>query len=382
MGETEHDSRTRLDVTGRDVAVVSGTLALWGGIVALAGRSQGLSIWATSSWGRWDTGLYLQIADSGYAFGHCDGIPNRGPSDYCGSSGWFPGYPYAMRLGSKFGPELDVVGRLISWTALIVVFAVLWFGFVRSRPRWSGLLAMGLAAAFPASVYYGAIFPVSTMIAFALLALVCIDRERWLLAGCCGAGAAIVYPSGVVLGVIALVPLTASTVGVLRDRVRAALLVAVPIATGYLLVLANFQRATGHWDAWFKTQRGYHLAATFPLEMIRRQVAHIGSDPIPAAVGIQTIVVTVIVVAAGWVVWAHRHDLTLGERGTALAVLGLWVLPLTLGGDLSLYRAESLLLPVVILLSRLRPIVLGIFVVVCVPLGYRMAQLFFDATLI
>ena len=63
-------------------------------------------------------------------------------------------------------------------------------------------------------------------------------------------------------------------------------------------------------------------------------------------------------------------------------VVALWLLPLTLGGDLSLYRAESLLLPVVILLSRLRvPLIAGL-AVVCVPVCYLMAKLFFDTTLI
>ena len=35
-----------------------------------------------------------------------------------------------------------------------------------------------------------------------------------------------------------------------------------------------------------------------------------------------------------------------------------------------------------ILLVRLRPPVLAMFAVVCVPVAYKMAQLFFDATLI
>ncbi len=89
-----------------------------------------------------------------------------------------------------------------------------------------------------------------------------------------------------------------------------------------------------------------------------------------------------MVVAAVWVVVTQRNELTLGERGAAIVCLFLWLLPLTLGSDLSLYRAESLLLPVVILLTRLRPPVLVVFAIVCVPVGYKMAQLFFDATLI
>lgn len=368
-------------VNGRDVAVVAGTLALWTAIMALAARSQHLSIRATSTWGRWDTGHYLRIAEHGYAFGPCDGVANRGPGDYCGSSGWFPGYPYAMRASSKLGMELDDAGRLIAWSMLVVVVVALWFGFLRRRPAWPGLLGMALAASFPAGVYFGAIFPVSTMLAAALLALIALDRQRWLVAGSFVAVATVSYSSGIVLVLLALVPLISPVVGDMGRRCRAALAVGMPIAIAYGLVLLNFQRATGHWDAWFKTTRSYHLGATFPLEMIRRQIVHLGDDPIPAAVGVQTIVVLAMVILAGAVVVRDWSELSLGERGASVVTAGLWILPLCLGGDLSLYRAESLLLPIVILLTRLRPWMLGLLVLVAVPLSYRMAQLFFDATL-
>ena len=89
-----------------------------------------------------------------------------------------------------------------------------------------------------------------------------------------------------------------------------------------------------------------------------------------------------MVIAAIWVVVRFCDELTFGEWGAAVVCGFLWLLPLTLGSDLSLYRAESLLLPIVILLVRLRPPVSAVFVVACVPIGYQMAQLFFNATLI
>lgn len=366
----------------RDGLVIGGSLALWSTIMWLAARSQDVPLRATSSWGRWDTGHYLRIAESGYAFGPCDGVPNRGPGDYCGTSGWFPGYPYAMRAASRgSGVELADMGRFISWAMLVVVVVALWFGFLRRRPTSSGVLGMALAAAFPASVYYGAIFPISTMLAAALLALIALDRQRWLIAGLFGAVAAVSYSSGIVLGVLALVPLISPSIGDARGRVRAALAVGLPIVAGYALVLLNFQRATGHWDAWFKTMRSYDLSATFPLEMIRRQIVHVGDDPIPAAVGLQTMFVAALIVVATWIVIRDWTVLSLGERGAAVLTAALWVLPLTLGGDLSLYRAESLLLCVVVLLARLRPGLLAPLVVIAIPLCFRMAQLFFDNTL-
>jgi hypothetical protein len=369
-------------VVGRDVAVLGGTLLLWFVVTALAARSVGLSPWPTATWGRWDTGLYLSIADKGYEFVPCVGVANRGPGDFCGNSGWFPGYPYLMRLGSWFGPNLDTAGRLISFVAMLVAWSALWFGFLRRRAFVAGMLGMAVAAVFPSSVYYGAIFPISTMLAAVMLALVCLDRQRWLLAGLCGAVAAVVYPSGVLIGSIAIVPFTTLAIGDVRARVRATVAVAAPVALAYMAVLANFQRAVGAWDAWYKTSASYNLEPTFPLEMIRRQVEKMGNDAQPGIIGVQTLLIAAMVLAAVWIVVTQHHELTLGERGAAVLCVFLWLIPLTLGGDLSLYRAESLLLPIVILLSRLRMPVVAMLAVVCVPVAYKMAQLFFDATLI
>lgn len=122
----------------------------------------------------------------------------------------------------------DTVGRVISFVAMLGTWAALRFGFLRRRPLVAGVLGMAIAAAFAASVYHGAIFPISTMLLAVMLALVSLDRQRWLLAGLFGAVAATVYTSGFVVVVIALVPLAAASIGDVRARVRAALLVGVP----------------------------------------------------------------------------------------------------------------------------------------------------------
>ena len=366
----------------RDVLVLSGTTLLWGAIMFFAARAVGWDPWATPTWGRWDTGHYMSIADSGYEYQKCVGVANRGPDDWCGNSGWFPGYAYLMRVGSWFGLGLDTAGRMISFGAMIGTWVALWFGFLRRRPLVAGVFGMAIAAAFPSSVYYGAIFPISTMLLAAMLALVFLDRQRWLLAGAFGAVAAMVYTSGFVVVVIAIVPLTALSVGDFRARVRAALMVGVPVVVGYLAVLMNFQRDVGAWNAALNTQASYNFEPAIPFVTIWRQAEKLGNDALPGIIGLQTLVVAAMMVVALAVAWKDRSNLSLGERGAIVLVFALWLLPLTLGGDLSLYRAESLLLPVVILLSRLRlPLIAG-FVVVCAPMCYLMAKLFFDAALI
>ena len=351
-------------------------------VIALAARSTGFSVWSTSMWGRWDTGLYVDIARNGYIFESCVGVANRGPEDWCGNSGWFPAYPWMMRLGPWLGLGYDMFGRMASLVAMVGSWTVLWFGFLRRRPLVVGALGSEIAAVFPASVYFGAIFPISTLLVAVLLALWCLDRQRWLLAGVAGAIAATTCTSGFLVGTIALVPLLAPSVGDLRARVRATLAVGGPVALAYLAVMANFLREVGAWNAAFKTQASYHLSPTSPITTIRRQVATMGNDALPGAIGAQTALVLAMMVAATWVVVHYRDELSFGEWGTAILCGFLWLLPLTLGSDLSLYRAESLLMPIVILLVRLPRYVVAAFAIVCVPVCYRMAQLFFDATLI
>lgn len=369
-------------VTGRDVAVIAGTAALWGVVMFAAARSAGFDFWATSSWGRWDTGHYLSIADSGYVYERCVGVANRGPDDWCGNAGWFPLYPYTMRVGSWFGPGPESVGRAVSLIAMVGAWAALWLGFLRRRPAVAGFLGMALAAVFPASVYYGAVFPIALVVWAMMSAIVFVDRQRWLLAGCCGAVAAMAYTSGFVVIVISLIPLTAASVGDLRARFRAAAAVAGPIVIGYLAVLANFQRDVGAWDAAVNTQASYNFQPAFPLVTIWRQAEKLTDDIHPGVIGVQTILVAGTVIVALFVAYRSRTELSLGERAAAVLVAALWLSPLTLGGDLSLYRAESLLLPVVILLSRLPVPALAIAGAACVPVGFAIARLFFNATLI
>ena len=56
------------------------------------------------------TGHHMSIGDSGYVYEKCVGVANRGPNDWCGNSGWFPGYAHSMRVGSWFELGLDTAG--------------------------------------------------------------------------------------------------------------------------------------------------------------------------------------------------------------------------------------------------------------------------------
>ncbi len=365
----------------RDVAVLSGTVGLWALVTWAAALSVRLSPFPAPTWARWDSGNYVTIADHGYSFRPCVDVPNRSPDDWCGTVAWFPGYSYATRVVGWFGLEVYPAGRIVAWAAFLAAVFILWFGFLRPMPTKTGVAGMALAVVFPGSIYYAALFPISGVVAAALLMLVFIDRRHWALAGMCAAFAAVYYNSGWLLGAAAIVPLTASALGDIRTRIRAAAWIAAPPVLGYVLVMANIKRAVGRWDAHFLMQQSYDVGPTLPTTTFVRRVEYI-SGAAPNVIGVQTIVVAVIVLAGWAMAWVNRSSLSLAERAIAVLLLPYWIGPLALGGDLSVHRAESLLVPVVILLARGGHKVLVPLVVVCVPIAFLMARLYFQDVLI
>ncbi len=365
------------------VLVVLSALGLWTAITWLAARSVGLPPTGTATWGRWDTGWYRTIAQDGYSLGKCIDVPNRTPDDYCGAVGWFPGFPYLMRVvAAATSVSVDTAGRGVAVAAFVATLTVLWFGFLAKRPLRHGAPTMALAAAFPAGVYYGAVFPVSIVTGSMIGALALMQRRRWLAAGLCAMAATVSYPSGLMFGAAAIVPLIDPSLGPLRHRLAPAAKVAVPVGVAYLAVLANFERAVGRWDGWFHVQESYGYEPTWPTTTVLDQLRLITSPEASAWIGLETLFILVVVAACTWVGTRFWHDLGPGERGVLFVGLALWLPPLVLGGDLSLYRAESLLLLSVILLARLHPAAIWALAVAAIPISYNMAQLFFAYVLI
>lgn len=363
------------------VAAIGGALLLWTAITTAGALAADVDPWSSAEWARWDSEHYLSIAERGYEVGSCEGVAFRDADDLCGNAGWFPGYPYLVRPLIAAGLAAPTAARVVSLLALAALFATLWFGFLARRPRGQAMAAMALAAAFPGSVYFGAIFPMSVLAACLVGVLAAIERRRWVVAGVIGAGAAVSYASGAAVAIVAVVPLLDPQAGPWRDRVRAAAAVAGIPVLGYLLVHAELWRTVGRWDAWFRVQAAYEHTLTNPLDGIAVQLERLG-DGSASWIGVQTAFVLILVALTAMAAKESWPSLGLGERAALPLIGALWFLPLTLGSALSLWRAESLLVPSVIVLSRLPPRALVVLAVVAVPIAHQMARLYFEWALI
>lgn len=323
-----------------------------------------------STWARWDSGYYLDIAAAGYQpLRHCWPETHYPATAWCGNAGWFPGFPWAVGALAHLGVPLPLAGFLVPLAAQLACIWLLW--------PWLGgsVGALLLAAFFPGNVYLAAAFPVSLFLLGAMLLLRGCAEGRPLLAVLGGALAAVSYPTGVLLAAIALAFAA-------WQRSRAALWAAAGAAAGFLCVLAVFQIQAGAWDAYFRIQAHYGYKAGFFADALFARLKPLVNPRYRDAKGFASALQTLLCVALMVLVVLRAFRAGAREGLVALYAAVFWLAPLTLGGSLSLYRAEALLLPAAALLPDApRPVRAG-FAAAAVAVSIPMAVLFFRGILV
>ncbi|OJH36206.1 hypothetical protein BON30_34160 [Cystobacter ferrugineus] len=123
---------------------------------------------------------------------------------------------------------------------------------------------------------------------------------------------------------------------------------------GFVAALAVFQVQTGAWNALFLSQAKYGHGIGNPLEtldavvgpLLRGESRHWKN----ASPRVQTLLVALLVLVARPL--SRWREVGQRERGLALYGLAFWLFPLVMGRGVSLYRSESLLVPLVLLAWR------------------------------
>ncbi len=352
-----------------------------------AARAHHFNYLSSRLWARWDSRLYLSIARHGYTLKSCGLAHSAYPaSDWCGNSGWFPGYPALIWVLERLGLPGHDAGVAISSVFGFAMLAVLWNCFLIRRRDASSVLALALAAFFFGQVYQRAVFPISMELFFLLLVLWLAPRQRWLGAGLACAAAAFTYSTGFLIApAVAAWVLWDRSVWPARAKAAAIALLCALTTVGFLAVLAIQRLATGVWGAFFLVQRkyGYHQLG-FPVTKFAWTVDPLlryglGWNEVPSA---QTLLVAAWCLCLVAAVVLHRRQLEAVDRLVLSATLWFWLFPLALGGHVHLYRSEALLLPSVLLARRLPLPVQALFLLIMVVLAYLMSVLFFQGTLV
>lgn len=339
----------------------------------------GVNPFRAASWVRWDSLWYLRIAAGGYRLEPCPG----GRSMFCGTTGWFPGYPTIIALLSHLGLAPEVAGLLISALAQLGFLVALRVWFLEKVPplrRWALLL---LAALFPGAIYAQALFPISTVVLLVLIFLAAVRDGRPGLAAAAGAGAAFTYPTGCLLAPVYGVWLLASGGQARGDWRRLLPLLGPVLGLGAVLAVMGVQ--TGTWDAFFRNQvQGFGYGLSDPLSSLWRRLVPLlvwrRAGTVDVVTACQTALVLVLVGTAGAEAIRARTDPTTALMG--LTVAAYWLFPLLIGGSLSLYRVEATLLPAVWLLRPAPASVLGLLLAGAGALAIPMASAFFQGTLV
>jgi hypothetical protein len=152
---------------------------------------------------------------------------------------------------------------------------------------------------------------------------------------------------------------------------------------GLVVVLAVYQTSVGRWDAWFLVQEKYGHGVHSPVAQLIDRISPLTSGGaeglrVPAIQTALVVAMMLVLLATAW--WQRRSLDRLSRMVLAFCVVA-WLLPLSLGSGLSLYRAESLLLPAVLLLRLLPRWAAMATVVAFGLLLVPMARLFFEGTL-
>ena len=316
-------------------------------VSAAAALFAGVNPLRADAWVRWDSNLYLSIAQRGYFLEHCAPGSHYQAFQWCGNTGWFPLYAWLLRLAS---------GALLSLAFEALLLWLVW-RFLLGERSFPALL---LAAFFPGSIYQQAVFPISLFLCCAVACLVLCERQQWLAAAGAGALAAMSYPTGFLLAPLALL--------------RRNLCPAVGVALGFLAVLAVLRAQTGHWNAYFLAQAkyGFHFA---PLDTLFSRLKPLVNARYRTEASFATAAQTLLVLATVALSLAHFRARPL----LAGYCLAFWAFPLCVGGHLSLYRAEALLVPAVALLPERARLPL---LAAAVPLSFAISVAFFRGALV
>jgi hypothetical protein len=356
--------------------------ALAGTTVLATAAAKGYPPFAPTTWARFDSHEYAEIARHGYTLFHC---PPPSASDWCGNAGWFPAYPALAAVLSAVGIPLLTAALALSWLFTAATVALLWGTFLERRVSLAALGALAYAAFAPGMVYDWAIFPLS-MLAFSTVAFLwLLIQGRWVAAGLAGAVAGLTYPVGALVALPAAAWLFVAPAGSdMRERGRRAAIVAGLSLSGPLLVVLVQWISLGHWNAYFLVQEKYGHDLHNPLKPILDgfdtladgslfQIAHA-----PAA---QTVLVAAVLLCVLVDLGRRRRTAPRADWLIAAWAVVTWLLPHA-QANLSVYRSQAALLPLALLVRRLPPVLLVAVVVVAVGLSVPMIQLFLDGKLV
>jgi hypothetical protein len=342
----------------------------------------GYAPFSPSTWSRWDSGLYLDIARHGYTLLRCD-APNG--SQWCGNSGWFPAYPWLLRGLSTTGLPLAPTALVLSWFFSAATIVLLWLTLLRSRLSLRISACLAYAAFAPGQVFFYAVSPISMLACFLVIHLWMLSRGRWVVAGVAGAIAALAHPVGVmVIPAAAIWLLWVEREGPLRRRWRRAALVSGLSLAGPVAMIADQAVEVHHANAYLLVQAKYGHGIHDPLGPVvnaLHTVARASPFAVATAPAVQTLLVAFLLACVLVEAVLRRRTATRTDGLLVVWATVTWLLP-HMEANVTFSRSEAALALLAVLARRLPLPLLAVFLALAIWLSIAMTQLFLRGALV
>ncbi len=346
-----------------------------------------LSYFDSELWLRWDSGHYLAIAQKGYEFFPCAGKFGYpvDATEMCGNTGWFPGYPLIIKLFSFVIEDIILLGGLISkifyFSSLLTILVILNI----EKISFKNIVYLLLPAFFFGFIYYNAIFPISITLFFSLQGFYLFIKRKYWLTGFCCLVVSFLYPTGFLLSFAFALSIFIREIkeGKIKDLINC-----IPIffcgGMGVVLAFLIFHIQVDDWTAFMQVQSKYGHGLHNPIKnvgnMLRKvSFNHLSLNDVIILQSVLIIIGYILLSCFFFIKKLYHHDLYLLSY---LYVTLFLIFPWVVGGNLSMYRAESLLLPFVFFLKDFKTKWMISLLACLVGIGGVMSYLFFTSVLI
>jgi hypothetical protein len=217
-----------------------------------------------NSWVRWDSTLYLSIADRGYAF-YGERWPNMA---------FFPLYPLLIRATALLtGVGSVIAAVLVAQVAFLAALLILYRLLAADFGDTIAFRSLLLLVVCPSAFFFGAAYSESVALLMLVAAVWALRRQRWWLAGLAGFLLALARLPGVLIApMLALAYLQACNWNwrAVRWPIMAALL--PPLGLGLFMLFQWWQFGTPF--AFMIAQRSWHNYLSPPWVLPRALYDH------------------------------------------------------------------------------------------------------------
>lgn len=207
---------------------------------------------------RWDSGLYLGIADRGYwiEYAWSDYYNTYVYEGFCG---WYYLYPMLIKiLNVIIGGDLRLLGVVISF---VFTFMLIYISVKMTSGYENRYLILTALIVFPGWTWLFSVFPMSMTIFFLIANIYYLHKDKYLLSGIFGFLASASYSTAFLICAIDFVYVIYTEI--FENKLKVKKLIRNALCTSGISFLGfiSFHLVlffkTGYWNAFFLTQEKY-----------------------------------------------------------------------------------------------------------------------------